>query len=146
MAAVKWPEEASSAADQLHDSGDSVANVTTAYLHRRLRAAERATQRVLAGSGVVPGMVTLLVFADDLLEDARAFGEALREHFRAVKPDLYIEVLHLDALRPVGLKAPWVAPRQFLDYQPATAELADLRPDLRPPPPGHPRKDWNHHA
>ena len=121
--------------------------VVTAFdLKRRFRKVEDAAQRVLAGSGVVPGMVTLLVFADDLLEDARAFGEALREHFRAVKPDLYIEVLHLDALRPVGLKAPWVAPRQFLDYQPATAELADLRPDLRPPPPGHPRKDWNHHA
>ena len=92
---------------------------------------------------VVPGMVTLLVFSDDSLEAATRFKGALREHFREVKPDLFVEVLEFTFPRPHGLKAAWVPPRQFLDYQPAPVELHDLRPDLRPPPPGVARMDWN---
>jgi hypothetical protein len=117
--------------------------VTPFDLERRFRSVESATKRALAGSAVVPGMVTLLVFADDLLDDARAFAGALREHFRESRPDLYVEVLEFTFPRPHGLKAAWQTPRQFLDYQPDPVELHDLRPDLRPPPPGVVRMDWN---
>ena len=116
--------------------------VTPADLERRLRSIDGAAQRVLVGAGAVPAMVTLLAFSDDDHGAARAFGDDLRERFREERPDLHVEVLQFDFPRPRGLKAAWQEPRVFIDYAPSQAELADLRPDLRPPPPGVTRRDW----
>ena len=99
--------------------------------------------RIASGGTVAaPRMVTLLVFSDDDGEAARAFGDDLREFFRAARPGLYVEILEFTFPRPAGLKAAWAPPRLFVDYEPAAHELADLRPDLRPPPPGIRRQDW----
>lgn len=87
-------------------------------------------------------MVTLLSFSDDDHGAARAFGDALREHFSDARPDLHVEVLDFPFPRPAGLKAAWKEPRLFIDYQPSQLEVSDLRPDLRPPPPGVTRNDW----
>ena len=94
------------------------------------------------GRASSPSMVTLLVFADDALVDARAFAEALRKHFRDARPDLFVEVVEFPIPRPAGLKPAWAPPRLYFDYEPTAHELADLRPDLRPPPPGIRRQDW----
>lgn len=88
--------------------------------------------------GAAPRMVTLLAFAGED-DQAAAFASELREHFR--EASTYVEVLDLTGPRPEGLKPAWAAPRLWLDYTPSPAELADLRPDLRPPT--APRADWN---
>jgi hypothetical protein len=116
---------------------------TVRGLERRFKSVENATRRVLAGAGAAPGMLTLLSFSDDPQEAARAFAGDLREHFREARPDLYVEVLEFPFPRPRGLKAAWSEPRFCIDYQPTQLELLDLRPDLRPPPAGVTRADWN---
>jgi hypothetical protein len=111
-------------------------------LEARLQSVEKAAQRVLAGSGVVPSMVTILRFADDSPEAARAFADELRAFFAEARPDLFIQTIDFAFPRPPRLLPQWrPGERWWLDKQPTPAMLADLRPDLREPVPGS-RWDW----
>jgi hypothetical protein len=105
-------------------------------LGRRLIDLERSLGT--RSSGAAPAMITLLAFGGEQ-DHAAAFANELREHFREASP--YVEVLDLTGPRPLGLKPAWATPCLWLDYTPSPLELADLRPDLRPPT--APRADWN---
>jgi hypothetical protein len=108
-------------------------------LGRRLLDLERSLG-VVAGPAAIPSMVVLLAFEGES-GLAEAFADELRDHFYGQAPDLFVEVLEFSLPRPLGLKPAWAPPRAWLDYPPSAAELADLRPDLRPPT--APRADWS---
>lgn len=108
-------------------------------LEQRLVALERLAAH---GAGrISPAMVTILVFGDDNEADVARYHDELEHHFIGTDVMVFIETLRLAQPRPPGLKAAWTPPRMWIDYRPTPAELADLRPDLRPP--AYPRPDWS---